>query len=278
MIVDAHQHFWDPAAADYPWLTADLAAIRRRFEPADLEPLLHAHGVDGTVVVQALSSREETSSLLAIAGATPWVLGVVGWVDLTAPNVATILAGRLDEKLVGIRHQVHDEPDPRWLLRDDVQQGIAAVGAAGLAFDLLVRTAELPAGREAAQRHPEVRFVVDHIGKPPLRDGETDAWSEELEAIAGLPNVTCKLSGIVTEADWTSWRADELVSYLRRALSFFGPDRCMFGSDWPVCLLAAGYGSTLELVETAIADLRPDERAAVLGGTAARTYCLAAPG
>jgi L-fuconolactonase len=276
LIVDAHQHFWDPAAADYPWLTEELEPIHRAFGPDDLAPLLAEHGIGGTVVVQARSSLDETRLLLATAAAAPFVLGVVGWADLTDPALTTVLA-ELGDGVAGIRHQVHDEPDPRWLLRPDVQRGLASLGERGLPYDLLVRTAELPAARVAVGRNPGVSFVVDHLAKPPLRDGATEAWADGLAALAAFPNVTCKLSGLVTEADWSSWRGDELVAVLRRALDWFGPGRCLFGSDWPVCLLAAGYGDVLELVESAIADLAPDERAAVLGGNALRVYGLEPP-
>jgi L-fuconolactonase len=270
MIVDAHHHLWDPALADYPWMTDEVAPIRRRFDTADLEPLLRANGVSGTVVVQARSSLAETHELLETAAATPFVLGVVGWVDLTAADVGDILAG-LGPLLVGVRHQVHDEPDPEWLLRADVGRGLAAVAEAGLVYDLLVRVRELPAALAAARRLPEARFVVDHLAKPPLGDGRTRGWETGLAALARLPNVWCKLSGLVTEAPWTSWRRDELVPYLRRALDWFGPERCLFGSDWPVCLLAAGYDDVLGLVLEALA---PGERAEVLSSTAVGVYGL----
>jgi L-fuconolactonase len=248
MIVDAHQHFWDPATADYPWLTDAVAPLRRRFGPEDLEPLLLEHGVRGTVLVQARGSLDETRMLLEIAAATPFVLGVVGWVDLTGD-----IGGALDG-LVGVRHQVEDEADPRWLLRDDVQRAIAAVGEAGIVFDLLVREAQLPAAVETVRRHPEVRFVLDHVAKRPRDDR---AWAGGVTALADLPNVTCKLSGLFTEFD--------PAGTVARALEWFGADRCMFGSDWPVCLLASDYGDALAIVGD-------DEE--VRAGTAIRTYGL----
>jgi L-fuconolactonase len=274
MIVDAHHHLWDTALADYPWMTDEVAPIRRRFGPEDLKPLLREYGVDGTVVVQARGSIDETRWLLEVAEANPFVLGVVGWIDLAVPGLPRVLAGLTGGRLVGIRHQVHDEPDPTWLLRDDVQRGIAAVGDAGLAFDLLVRSAELPAATETARRHPDVRFVVDHLAKPPVREGDTAAWARGLAALADTPNVTCKLSGLVTEADWTTWRSAGLAEYHRRAIGWFGAERCMFGSDWPVCLLAAEYGDVLELLLQALSGVTERERADILGGTAARTYGL----
>ena len=250
MIVDAHQHFWDPARAEYPWMTDEL---RRRYGPDDLEPELRAHGVTGTVVVQARHSLDETRELLAVAAETPFVLGVVGWVDLT-DDVARELAD-IDGRLVGVRHQVHDEPDPAWLLRDDVQRGLAAVGEAGLVYDLLVRTRELPAATETVARNPGVRFVLDHVAKRPRSDVES--WAKGVQALAQHPNVTCKVSGLFTEADPAATVAD--------ALRWFGADRCMFGSDWPVCLLASDYGDAIEIVGA-------DDN--VLAGTAVRTYGL----
>jgi L-fuconolactonase len=254
VIVDSHQHFWDPALAEYPWMTDEVAPLRRRFGPDDLEPLLREHGVAGTVVVQARHSLDETRALLATAASTPFVLGVVGWVDLTGDVEGQL--GGLDGALVGVRHQVHDEPDPAWLLRDDVRRGLAAVGEAGLVYDLLVRPRELPAAVETARRHPGARFVLDHAGKAP-RTG-AGAWADGVRALAALPNVSCKLSGLFTEAD--------PAGTVERALAWFGPGRCMFGSDWPVCLLASGYGAALAIVGD-----DPD----VLAGTAIRTYGLA---
>jgi L-fuconolactonase len=252
LIVDAHQHFWDPATAEYPWMTDEVAVLGRRFGPDDLEPLLREHGVAGTVVVQARHSLDESRELLAIAAATPFVVGVVGWLDLTA-NVGQQL-GELDGALVGVRHQVHDEPDAAWLLREDVQRGLAAVGEAGLVYDLLVRTRELPAAVETVRRHPGTKFVLDHAGKRPHED---EAWERGVRALAELPNVACKLSGLLTEQRPAATAA--------QALEWFGPERCMFGSDWPVCLLAGEYGDALALV--------PDDEH-VRARTAIRTYGL----
>jgi L-fuconolactonase len=274
VIVDAHHHFWDPATADYPWMTDDVAPIRRRFGPEDLVPSLLRRGVDGTVVVQARSSLDETHELLRTAADVSWLAGVVGWVDLTDPQVGAVLAGLRGGRLVGVRHQVQDEPDPQWLLRPDVERGIEALEREGLVYDLLVRARELPAALELAGRHPGVRFVVDHLAKPPVRDGDQSAWAEGLAALASLPNVSCKLSGLVTEADWSTWTPTELLPYLRRALDWFGPERSMFGSDWPVCLLAADYD---EVVDLLLAVLDRNERAAVMGGTATRVYNLKEP-
>ena len=280
MIVDAHHHFWDPERADYPWLTDDLATIRRAFGPSDLAPLLAAAGVDATVLVQTRSSVEETEEFLATAAATPFIKGVVGWVDLRAPGVADeiarLRAGPGGDRLVAIRHQVHDEADPRWLLRDEVRRGIDAVGRAGLAYDLLVRARELPAARELAAVLPDVRFVVDHLAKPPIRDGDLAVWWDLVSAFRSVPNVWWKLSGLVTEANWTSWRPADLRPAVDHVLEIAGPERLMFGSDWPVCLLAAGYDQVVGTARTLIeeAGLSPAERAAVFGGNAAAIYGL----
>lgn len=270
MIVDSHQHFWDPAQARYPWMTDDLAPLRRRFGPEDLEPELRRHQVLGTVLVQARASLDETHALLEVAAATEFVLGVVAWVDLTDPAAGRLLSEIGGASLVGIRHQVHDEPDPRWLLRPDVQRGLAAVADAGLVYDLLVRVAELPAAVEAARRNPELRLVLDHVGKPPLRAGELDLWAGLVAELAELPNVACKLSGLVTEAE----PGADLAPIVEHALRRFGADRCMFGSDWPVCLLAADYGTVLALVRDVVPE---SDRDAVLAGTAIRVYGLELP-
>ena len=281
MLVDAHHHFWDPSRASYPWLTDELAAIRRPFGPEDLRPLLQASGVAWTILVQTRSSIDETREFLATAADTEFIAGVVGWVDLTAADVADRLAelraAKGGAKLVGIRHQVHDEPDAEWLLRRDVRQGIAAVGHAGLAYDLLVRARELPAALATARAFPDMRFVIDHLAKPPIRDSAIGDWSAHLEPLAALSNVFCKLSGLVTEADWQTWRVEQLVPYVRRALDWFGPARCLFGSDWPVCLLAASYAQVLDACRRAVGDVSDADRERIFGGNATGLYRLAVP-
>ena len=280
MIVDAHHHLWDPARADYPWLTDDLATIRRRFGPEDLEPHIRAAGVDATILVQTRSSEDETREFLATAAATPFIRGVVGWVDLTDTAVdsaiAELRAGPGGDRLVGIRHQVHDEPDPDWLLRDDVRRGIRSVGRAGLAYDLLVRSRELPAAREIVATMPDVRFVVDHLAKPPIRDGAggIQPWADLVASFAGLPNVSWKISGLVTEADWQRWGPADLAPFVDHALRTFGPGRLIFGSDWPVCLLAATYEEVAAAARELTAGLSDSERAAVFGGNATAVYGL----
>jgi L-fuconolactonase len=275
MVIDAHHHLWDPAHRDYPWMAGEaLAPIRRRFAAGDLKPLLAANGIDRSVLVQTVSSLKETREFLQTASDNEFIGGVVGWVDLTDASVSETIAnlrrGTGGGRLVGIRHQVHDEPDPEWLLREDVQRGIAAVGEAGLVYDVLVRTRELPSALEAVTRHPGVSFVIDHAAKPRIAAGGWDtAWEQALAPLAGCANVTCKLSGLVTEADWKSWTPEQIKPYVTRVLEWFGPERCMFGSDWPVCLLAAPYADVVEMMRSIIGD-----DANVFGGTATRVYAL----
>jgi L-fucono-1,5-lactonase len=279
MIVDAHHHVWDPGRADYPWLTEELASIRRPFTPDDLAPLLATTGVDATVLVQTRSSLDETREFLTTAASTPFIRGVVGWVDLADPGVndsiAALRAGPGGERLVGIRHQVHDEPDPDWLLRDDVGRGIRAVRDAGLVYDLLVRPRELPAALALVRREPETRFVIDHIAKPPIRTGALQPWADRIAPFATLEHVACKVSGMVTEADWQRWRPADFSPYVDHVLDVFGPRRLLFGSDWPVCLLAASYDQVIGLARETLGGLSEDETAAVFGGTATEVYRLA---
>jgi L-fuconolactonase len=274
VIVDSHQHFWDPERFEYPWMTDELRAIRRNFGPQDLEPLLSERRVDRTVVVQAISSLDESRYLLQIAADSDFVAGVVAWVDLTDPGVGDVVADLQNGYLVGVRHQVHDEPDPEWLLRADVQRGLEQLAHTDLAYDLLVRTRELPAALQTARAHPELRFVIDHIAKPAIKHGEVDTWARALEPFAGVDNVYCKLSGLVTEADWSSWTPDDLVPYVQRVLEWFAEDRLMFGSDWPVCLLAASYGEVMDALDSALGELEPRARAKIYGANAASFYGL----
>jgi L-fuconolactonase len=277
-LVDAHHHFWDPGRRDYYWMTED-SPIRRPFGPDDLRPLLAQTGVDRTIVVQTIPSVDETREFLATAAETDFVAGVVGWVDLADPSVAKTLAdlraGPGGSFLVGIRHQVHDEPDAGWLFSKDVHRGIKAVGEAGLVYDLLVRTRELPAALDVVRRLPEVRFVIDHLAKPRIADGAADTeWEQAMAPFSDCVNVDCKLSGMVTEANSTSWTPDDLKPYVERALGWFGAGRCLFGSDWPVCLLAATYEQVIEALASAVSDLSEADHEAIFGGNALRVYGL----
>ena len=274
--VDAHQHFWDLSVRDQPW-TAELPVLRRSFGPDDLLPALREHRVDGTILVQTVTVAEETSEFLALALDHAEVLGVVGWVDLTRPDVADELA-RLralpgGERLVGIRHQVQGEPDSRWLMRDDVRRGLTAVGESGLVYELLVTHDQLPAAVEAVASMPDLRWVLDHAGKPPIAAGALNPWRSHISALAAHPGVACKLTGLVTEAG-QDWKVDDLRPYTSHVLEAFDPSRVMAGSDWPVCLLRTSYAGVVDLNDALIAELGSAELTEVLGGTAERWYGL----
>jgi L-fuconolactonase len=282
-IVDAHHHVWQLSVRDQDWITGpELASLRRDFTLADLAPEARAAGVSATVLVQTITVSEETPEFLALAASSDLLAGVVGWTDLTAPDVADTLArlrgGFGGEYLVGIRHQVQGEPDPRWLVRPDVLCGLTAVAEAGLVYDLVVKPHQLRVAAEAAARLPELMFVLDHAGKPPIASGALDPWAEEIRWFAALPNTVCKLSGLVTEADWGTWTVEVLRSYTDTVLDAFGPERVMFGSDWPVCRLAASYGQVVATAQKLTAWLAPAERHEVFTGTAARTYGLTVTG
>ncbi|MFF7981635.1 amidohydrolase family protein [Streptomyces sp. NPDC007901] len=276
MTIDAHHHVWDLSVRDQDWITGpELQPLRRNFTVEDLEPEARAAGVTGTVLVQTVTVAEETPEFLALADTHELVVGVVGWTDLTHPGIADELA-RLRELpggsyLKGIRHQVQGEPDPEWLLRRDVHRGLTALADAGLVYDLIVRPHQLPAAVKAAQAHPHLTFVLDHLGKPPIASGTLDPWATAVRSLAALPHTFCKLSGMVTEADPASWTVDDLRPYADTVLDAFGPDRLMFGSDWPVCTPAATYGEVLDATTRLIT---PADRTAVFETTATRVYGL----
>jgi L-fuconolactonase len=277
--IDAHHHFWDPARYVYPWMAGEaMDPVRRAFAPADLAVELRPAGVAGTVLVQTLSDMAETREFLDIADHTDFVRGVVGWVDLTSPSVGDYLDELLDGpaggRLVGIRHQVHDEPDPQWLCRDDVRRGLAAVQTRGLTYDLLVRARELTAATETVAAFPDLQFVLDHIAKPRIADGHDQLWRERMPLLAGLPNVGVKLSGMVTEADWATWTAADLRPFVRSVVDWFGMDRVMFGSDWPVCLLAGSYRSVAEGLAEALGTLSSSEESLLYRDNASKAYRL----
>ncbi len=274
--VDAHHHLWQTSVRRHAWLDGeDTAAIRRDFTPADLREA--APGIDATVLVQVLPDFDESVEFLAIAAAEPLIAGVVGWVDLTgspARDIDRLRSAPGGELLTGVRHLVQAEPDPRWLEREDVLAGLAAVRDAGLVYDLLVLPHQLPAATAAVRALPELTFVLDHLAKPPIASGQREPWASDLATLAREPNVVAKLSGLVTEAG-RPWRAEDLRPYADTALTAFGPDRLMFGSDWPVCLLAGTYAEVVAAADCLLDDLTPSEQDAVRGGTATRVYGLA---
>jgi len=275
-MIDAHHHLWDPSRRDYPWMTgAALDPIRRPYTVDDLRSVTKAAGVHATVLVQTVSSEEETREFLATARDEPVIAGVVGWVDLTAPDVASQLAS-LGESgpLVGIRHQVEGEPDDEWLLRPDVLRGLTAISDAGLVYDLLVTPAQLPAAASAAAQLPELSFVLDHAAKPSISAGAWEPWAGAVAALAERENVHCKLSGLVTEADWAQWQVGHLQRYVEHVLDAFGPARLLFGSDWPVCELAASYEVVVDTAVELTGSLSDSERLAVFEHNARRVYSL----
>jgi L-fuconolactonase len=276
-ITDAHHHVWDLGVRDQDWITGqDLAPIRRDFLLDDYPG--QAAGVTATVVVQTVTVAAETPELLALAADSDLIAGVVGWTDLTAPDVADRIAALRDlpggQKLAGLRHQVQSEPDPRWLLRPGVLRGLAAVAAAGLVYDLVITAGQLGAAAEVAAALPDLVFVLDHLGKPRIAAGTLEPWAAGLRRLAALPNTVAKVSGLVTEADWHRWRLADLRPFTDIALEAFGPGRLMYGSDWPVCTLAASYQEVLAAAQDLTGALSSAERDAVFSGTAARTYRL----
>jgi L-fucono-1,5-lactonase len=273
MIVDAHQHFWRYEPREYGWIDDRMGAIRRDFMPADLVPHLEQAGVDVTIAVQTRQTIEETEWLLQLAGAHPFIAGVVGWVDLLADDVAAHVE-RLSEqpRLAGIRHIVQSEPDDRFLLDPGFCRGIAALGDAGLPYDILVYPRHLPVAAEFVARFPSQTFVLDHLAKPEIRTGAIDEWARDLRRFAGAPNVWCKLSGLVTEADWQAWMPQQIRPYLDVAFECFGARRLIAGSDWPVCTLASDYSRTMAVVRDYLGPFTSAERESVLGLNAQTVY------
>ncbi len=282
MRVDAHHHVWDLSVRDQPW-TANLPGLRRSFSLDDLRPSLAATEVDRTVVVQTVCVAEETPELLALAESAPEVAGVVGWVDLCSPDVAQKLAALRQlpggGSLVGVRHHVQTEPDPNWLCRPDVRKGLQAVADAGLVYDLLVRHYQLPATLDTVAALDGLHFVLDHAAKPDIAHGQVEPWSSQMAELGRRPNVAVKLSGLVTESDAATWPiteggVDQFRPYAEVVLDAFGPSRVMWGSDWPVCRLAASYEDVMAMAERFTSSMSAAERTEVFGGTARAWYSL----
>jgi len=273
MKIDAHQHFWRYNDREYGWISDRMAALRRDFLPEDLAREQGPLGFDGSVAVQARQSLAETEWLLELADEHPRLRGVVGWVDLCSPEVGAQLDRFADRpKLRGIRHVVQDEPDDRFLLRADFLRGVGLLGRRGLTYDILIYPRHLPAACELARRFPEQPFVLDHIAKPFIREGKIEPWAADIRALAAHPNVCCKLSGMVSEADWERWKPADFEPYLDVVVEAFGPRRLMIGSDWPVCTVAASYAEAMGMVTGYIGRLSQEDRSLVLGGNAASFY------
>ena len=274
MRIDAHQHFWRFDPVRDAWITPEMGAIRRDFLPADLAPLLAESGIDGVVAVQADQSLAETDFLLGLSAQHSFVKGVVGWIDLRAGDLARRLDGWSGHaRLKGFRHIAQGEPDD-FLARDDVVRGIRTIGRLGYAYDILIYPRQLGAAVALVARCPDVRFILDHCAKPPIASAELATWRTGFRALAVHENVFCKLSGLVTEASWSSWTDGQLVPVLDTALEAFGAERLMFGSDWPVCLLAADYARVAGSLHRWAARLSDAEQTCIFGDTAVSAYQL----
>ncbi|HEY6553843.1 MAG TPA: amidohydrolase family protein [Vicinamibacteria bacterium] len=277
-MIDSHQHFWRYAPHTHGWIDDRMGALKRDFLPGDLEPLLRAHDFSRSIAVQAAQTLDETRFLLDLAGRHDFIAGVVGWVDLRSPSVeADLQELTAHKKLKGVRHVAQDEPDDRFLVRDDVLNGISALESFSLTYDILIYPRQLPAAAELVRRFPRQRFVLDHLAKPDIRSGALSPWRELIRDLAGSSNVCCKISGLVTEASWTDWKPEDLWPYLDVVFECFRAERLMIGSDWPVCTLAGDYGRVMGVVKDYLSRRSAAEQRAVLGATAARVYGLEAP-
>ena len=273
--IDAHHHFWRYDPVEYSWISEDMSAIRRSFEPADLSVELKGAGLDGVVSVQARQSIEETWQLLTYADQNDFIRGVVGWVPLTSPDLNRTLATvATHPKLRAVRHVLQDEPDPLYILREDFNRGVASLHPFHLAYDILIFERHLPQTIQFVDRHPNQVFVVDHLAKPRVKDGLISPWRENLRKLAERPNVYCKISGLATEADHQHWTEDQLRPYMEVVLEAFTPRRVMFGSDWPVCLVAVRYGEWVKIVERTVGRLSAPEQERIWSGTAREAYKL----
>ena len=273
--IDAHQHFWLYHPVKDAWITDDMAVIQRNFMPEDLKPILDINDVSGCVAVQADQSEAETLFLLELAAKYPFIMGVVGWMDLQADDLSERLEYfREFDKLKGFRHIVQSEEDPRFLLRPAFLKGVETLGKYGYTYDILVKPHQLDATLEFVRHFPDQAFVIDHLAKPYIKSGEHLPWATQMEAIAQHKNVCCKLSGMVTEADLNDWESADFNYYIQHILEVFGVDRVMFGSDWPVCLLATDYGNVVELLSHAIAHLPPGDQELIWHKNATNFYKL----
>ena len=273
MHLDSHVHFWQYNPDEYPWIDDTMTPLRRDFMPEDALGMMQPAGMDGCVAVQVRQTLDETRWLLQLADRHAFIAGVVGWVDLRSDDLGAQIESVAHPKLVGVRHIVQAEPDD-FLLDERFRRGVARLARHGLAYDILIYARQMPAAIAFASRLPDGRLVLDHLGKPDIKREGFDSWRRDLERMAAIPNVCAKLSGLVTEADWSRWTIEDLHRYVNAAIDAFGPDRLMFGSDWPVCTLAARYGEVIDIIQTAI-DGRPQtEQDSILGGTARRFWSL----
>ena len=274
-IVDSHQHFWQVGRFEYPWMSREVEVLYRDYLPAMIEPILKRCGVEKTILVQASNSLEETRWLLKLADQNPFIAGVVGWVDLSVREVGHQLNEFVAHpKFKGVRHLVESEPADDWLIQENVLAGLRSLASFGISYDLLVHTRHLKHVGTVAESCPELSLVVDHLAKPPIESGDISEWAREIKEVAAYPKISCKLSGLVTEANLTAWRTEDLRPVVQTALEYFGPERLMFGSDWPVCLRAASYDRVLEAFQSLLADLNDEERSRIFSRNATEFYRL----
>lgn len=276
MQIDAHQHFWNFDPVRDAWITEEMRAIRTDFTPYDLLRELKDNGVDGSVVVQADTAESETAFLVDIADRHDFVKGVVGWIDLCGDYAAERLRfyRKTAPKVKGFRHVVQAEPDDAFLLREDFCRGVALLHDYGYTYDILIYPRQLPAAIRFVERFPEQKFVIDHIAKPDIKNGTLQPWTDQMKTIASFPNVWCKVSGMITEANWTGWTEADLKPYLEVVFEAFGAGRLMFGSDWPVCLVAGTYGKVKAVITNYMQEMTAADRAAVMGDNATAFYNL----
>ncbi len=278
MRLDAHQHFWSWSDDEYAWITDDQKILRQDYLPQHLEPLLRENGIEGTIAVQARQSLTETDYLVALSDTTGFIKGVVGWVDLLSEDLSPIL-DRYGNRLVGVRHLIHDEPDPAFMMNDRFRRGIGMLAGYDLTYDLLIRPEHLENSLRLVDEFPDQAFVIDHIGKPDIAGGEKAFWQRGIRKLAERDHVYCKLSGMVTEAAYHHWNDEEIplaefIPFMDTVLEHFGAERVMFGSDWPVCTLAASYDEVIDIVSEWILTLSSSEQRQIMGETATRFYHL----
>ncbi len=273
MRIDAHQHFWQYNQEEYGWISYDMNCLKRDFLPDDLSKILQKNDVEGSIAVQARQTLAETQWLVELADSNDMIKGVVGWVDLCSRDLERQLEWFSQHpKLKGVRHVLHDEPDDRFMLRRDFLKGIGMLKNYGLKYDILIFEKHLPHTIEMVKKFPDQSFVVDHIGKPRIKDQVFSPWRENVQILSGLPNIYCKLSGMITEADWNNWTYDDIIPYMDICLDAFGPDRLMIGSDWPVCTAAGEYSDVIAIVRRFISDLSDQEQDQILGTTCSSFY------
>ena len=275
MRIDTHQHFWKFDPIRDRWITEEMQVIRRDFSPLDIQFVLERNGFGGSVAVQADQSKEETAYLVQLANDYPFIKGVVGWIDLQAADIRQQLDGyQSDTVIKGFRHIVEGEADPDFLIRPAVLNGLKALADYGYTYDLLIRPRHYAATLDCVQQNPNLQFVLDHIAKPPIKSKAFDEWATFIDALAALPNVVCKVSGLATEADWEGWKLDDFKQYLEHIFARFGKERIMYGSDWPVCLLAASYEESIAIVEDKLGQFTAAEKNAFWAENAIRVYNL----